>query len=76
MPKRLELSPHATTDEVERRYRKAKDTVERSHLQKVWLLSEGRTTHTQEVCQVTGYRPGWVRKIARRYNEEGLEGPG
>jgi transposase len=74
MPKRLELLPHASTEELEHRYRKAKDPVERSHRQIVWLLSEGRTT--REVCEVTGYSPGWVRQIARRYNEWGIEGLG
>jgi len=74
MPKRLKLSPHASTQELEHRYRKARDPVERSHHQIVWLLSEGRTTG--EVCEVTGYSPGWVRKIARRYNEQGVEGLG
>ena len=74
MPKRLQLSPHASTEELEHRYRKAKDPVERSHFQIVWLLGEGRTT--EEVCEVTGYSPGWVRKIARRYNERGVEGLG
>ncbi len=74
MPKRLELSPHASTEELEHRYRKARDPVERSHHQIVWLLSEGRTT--REVCEVTGYSPGWVRQIARRYNERGVEGLG
>ena len=59
---------------MEHRYRKAKDPVERSHRQIVWLLSEGRTT--AEVCEVTGYSPGWVRQIARRYNERGIEGLG
>ncbi|MGH3145909.1 MAG: helix-turn-helix domain-containing protein [Rubrobacter sp.] len=59
---------------MERRYRKAKDPVQRSHHQIVWLLSEGRTT--EEVCRVTGYSPGWVRLIARRYNERGVEGLG
>jgi hypothetical protein len=74
MPKRLQLSPHASTEELEHRYRKAKDPVERSHRQIVWLLSEGRTT--EEVCEVTGYSPGWVRRIAHRYNERGVEGLG
>jgi transposase len=74
MPKRLELSPHASTEELERRYRKARDPVERSHLQIVWLLSEGRTT--EEVRGVTGYSVGWVRKVGRRYNERGVEGLG
>jgi transposase len=74
MPKRLELSPHTSTEELEHRYREAKDPVERSHRQIVWLLSEGRTT--TQVCEVTGYSPGWVRRIARRYNERGVEGLG
>jgi transposase len=74
MPKRLQLSPHTSTEELEHRYRKAKDPVERSHHQIVWLLSEGRTT--EEVCEVTGYSSGWVRQIARRYNERGVEGLG
>jgi transposase len=74
MPKRLELSPHANAKELEQRYKKARDPVERSHLQIVWLLSEGR--RTEEVAEVTGYSRGWVRKIARRYNERGLEGLG
>jgi transposase len=74
MPKRLVLSPHASTEELEHRYRKARDPVERSHYQIVWLLSEGKTT--REVCEVTGYSPGWVRQIARRYNERGVEGLG
>ena len=59
---------------MEHRYRKAKDPVERSHRQIVWLLGEGKTTG--EVCEVTGYSLGWVRQIARRYNERGVEGLG
>jgi hypothetical protein len=31
--KRLELSPHSNAKELERRYKKARDPVERSHLQ-------------------------------------------
>ena len=74
MPKRIELSPHASTEELEHRYKKAKDPVKRSHLQIMWLLSEGRST--EEVCKVTGYSPGWVRKIAHRYNEGGVDALG
>lgn len=74
MPKRLKLRPHAAPEELERRYRKARDPVERTHHQIAWLLSEGKTT--EEVCEVTGYSPGWVRQIAHRYNERGVEGLG
>lgn len=59
---------------MERRYRKSKDPVERSHRQIVWLLSDGKSTG--EVREVTGYSPGWVRQIASRYNERGVEGLG
>jgi transposase len=68
------LSPHATKEELENRYRKARDPVERSNYQIVWLLSEGR--RTEEVSEVTGYSPGWMRKIARRYNERGVDALG
>ncbi len=74
MPKRLKLRPHAAPEELERRYRKAKDAVERTHHQIVWLLSEGKTT--EEVREATGYSPGWIRRIAHRYNERGVEGLG
>ena len=53
---------------------KGQISVERSHHQIVWLLSEGKTT--KEVCEVTGYSIGWVRQIARRYNDQGVEGLG
>ena len=68
------MSPHATTEELENRYKKAKDPVERSHHQIVWLLSEGK--RTEEVSEVTGYSPGWVRRVARRYNERGVDALG
>jgi transposase len=65
---------------LEHRYRKAKDSVERSHYQIVWLLSEGKRTEevseVSEVSEVTGYSVGWVRRVARRYNERGVDGLG
>ena len=74
MPKRLSLEEHLGNEELECRYREAKDPVERSHYQIVWLLARGRTT--REVVEVTGYSPNWVREVARRYNEGGPEGLG
>ena len=54
------------------RYRKAKDAVERSHWQIIWLLAQGKTT--KEIAQVTGYCPAWIRTLAHRYNDEGPQG--
>jgi hypothetical protein len=53
MPKRLSLEEHLGNEELERRYREARDPVERSHYQIVWLLARGRTT--REVVEATGY---------------------
>lgn len=74
MPKRLRLKDHLSTEELEDRYRKARDPVERSHYQIVWLLSSGKLT--REVREVTGYSPEWIRQISLRYNELGAEGLG
>jgi len=74
MPKRLTIQPHLSVEELANRYRQAKDPVERSHYQIVWLLAQGKTT--QEVAQVTRYSLHWIRMIARRYNQVGPEALG
>jgi transposase len=71
MPKKIRLEEHLELEELERRYRRSRDPVERTHYQIVWLLSEGKTT--REVMEVTGYSRGWVQQLAKRYN---VGGPG
>ena len=56
------------------RYRAARCPIERSHLQIVWLLSQGR--NEREVEAVTGYGQRWIAEIVRRYNAEGARGLG
>lgn len=68
----LELAGHLGVEELGRRYRAARDRVERSHLQAVWLLRQGRGSG--EVARVLGYGERWVAEIVRRYNEEGPQG--
>lgn len=72
MPRRLTIQPHLSVEELETRYRKAKDPVERTHYHIIWLLAQGK--RTEEVAAVTGYCSDWIRKIARRYNNSGAEG--
>jgi len=69
MPKYVHVVAHLTPDELEQRYRKADDPVERSHLQIVWLLARGKCV--REVAGVTGYCANWIRIVARRYNQHG-----
>jgi transposase len=68
------LAAHLSPAELGQRYRAARSPVERSHLQIVWLLSQGRGE--REVAQVTGYGRRWVAEVVRRYDEEGPDGLG
>ncbi len=72
MPKRLQLKAHLTVEELEARYRKAKDPVERSHYQIIWQLALGQPS--EAVAAASGYTLYWVRALARRYNARGPAG--
>src|SRR5512143_3956798 len=50
-------------------YRVARDPVERSRWQMIWLLVSGRPL--DEVAAVTGYSTRWMREVVRRYNAVG-----
>jgi transposase len=68
------LVAHLSTAELGQRYRAARQPIERSHLQIVWLVSQGRSE--REVAAVTGYGERWITEIVRRYNAEGASGLG
>lgn len=72
--RRLHIPPHLPSDELEQRYRHARDPVARSQWQIVWLLASGQPTAA--VAQSTGYSANWIREVARRYREEGPAGLG
>jgi transposase len=72
MGRHIQLQPHLSIDELEARYRTAKEPNERTWWQILWLLAQGRTA--TELSAVIGYRAYWIGQIARRYNEQGPEG--
>src|SRR5258707_9184354 len=72
MPRHIRLEPHLTDDELQDRYRRAADPVERSHWHFLWLLAGGMTATA--VAAVTGYSAYWIGQIARRYNTDGPDG--
>ena len=74
MPKTIKLESHLSSEELENRYRKARDSVLRSHYQIPWLISQAKTT--QEVMEATGYSRGWIQQLARRYNADGPQALG
>ncbi len=69
MRRPLKVKSHLDIEELELRYRKAKDPVEKSQWQIVWLLSKGKTT--REISEITGYGLTWIRAVVHRYNEGG-----
>ena len=69
MPKRISIEPHLSLRELEQRYRQAKDPVERSHYQIIWLLASGRSN--REVSQITGYSLSWIYELVWGYNRIG-----
>jgi transposase len=74
MPRRIKREAHLGTDELEQAYRRAKDGVARSQWHMLWLLSSGKSS--AEVAALTGYCVDWIRKVARRYNAQGIAGVG
>jgi transposase len=74
MARELIVPAELSVEELERRYRGARDPVARSHWQIVWLLAGGAPT--ADVARVTGYSVNWVREVARRYREGGADALG
>jgi len=68
MTRHVTIKPYLSLEELETRYRKAKDAVERSHWQMIWLLAQSKST--REVAEVTGYCRNWIHILARRYNQQ------
>jgi transposase len=74
MAKRVEVKSEESAESFHERYRKAKDPVERTHWHILWQIKEGKSP--QEVAELVGYSPGWVRTIVRRWNgaaEQGIK---
>ena len=69
MPKKVQLEPHLSVEELYTHYRTSVKLVERSHYQIIWLLASGHTPLA--VSQVTGYSRIWIYQLLRRYNQLG-----
>src|ERR687894_447122 len=65
---------HLPVEELEARYRAARDATEARHFQAVWLLARGRTF--LEAAEVLAFAPRWVEELAARYNAFGPEALG
>jgi len=60
---------HLPLEELEARYRAARDATEARHTQAIWLPARGRTF--LEVAEVSAFAPRRVEELAARYNALG-----
>jgi transposase len=67
---RLQLVAHLSREALETGYRQAQDPIERSHWQIIWLFDQYQDT--KKVAELTAYCPDWVRKLIKRYNQDGI----
>jgi len=65
---------HLSVEQLEARYRAARDATEARHTQAIWLLAQGRTF--LEVGEVLAFAPRWVEELAARTNAVGPEALG
>ena len=65
---------HLSVEQLEARYRAARDVTEARHFQAIWLLAQGRTF--LEVGEVLAFAPRWVEELAARTNAHGPEALG
>ena len=72
MARHIKLTTQLSVDDLEQRYRRTTEGMERSHWQLLWLLAQGHRAY--QVAQMTGYSAYWIGQVARRFNEEGEEG--
>src|SRR5215218_6713370 len=68
------IAGHLSVEELEARYRAARDVTEARHYQAIWLLAQGRTV--LEVSEVLAFVPRWVEELAARYKASGPEALG
>ena len=63
-----------SVSELETRFRAAKGSVEKTHLQVIWLLAKGHSRG--QVAEITALSPRWIDKLRRRYAAHGPEALG
>lgn len=71
---RLVIKNHLEPEELRKAYIKCEDGIEKSHWQIIWLLARKKNPlKAEEVANIVACSVSWVRKIANRYNKEGVK---
>lgn len=71
MPKLLQIVPHLSLEEVEVKYKKTKDSVEKGRLQIIKLLLQGKKC--SEVVKLSSFGIDYIYRVVHFYNKHGPE---
>ena len=74
MSRRITIEPHLSKEELQNRFREAKNSILAHHYQIICLLVQGKTT--SEVMEITGYSRSWIYELVWGYNSLGPESHG
>lgn len=70
----LTAKGHLSLQEVEEKYKSAKNKIESTHWLVIYHSKLGKAA--KEISEIVLYSPGWVKEIIRRYNMDGYNIPG
>lgn len=73
MPKKIQLKAYLTSEQLEARYKNARDPTKRKQWRALHLISLGLTA--AEAGRVVGVSRAWVSKTVRAYNAYGTKWP-
>jgi transposase len=69
MPRTLQLLPHLSSEELQRRYLSSQHPLERTRWHGLWLVSLGKSG--AEAARLVGRSDTWLSDVARAYNSRG-----
>jgi len=72
MPRKAQLVPHLTSNELKQRYRQSQDRVESRRWHLLWKVSLGWTLKNSALA--VGINYDYAKEILKRYNQEGEPG--
>ena len=72
MPRRIQLAPHLSVEELGQRYKQATTPAAARRYQALWLIGQGQTA--KAAAALVGLSDKWVRALVHRYNQAGDAG--
>ena len=69
---RLMIVDHLSHDEIGRRYRACRETVEKTRWQALWLMTRPDASLSADAAaRLVGFTGNWARGLIKRYNAHG-----